>query len=126
MRQRESESHANSIDAFRRVPRQADPRARSSPLHARSWLGSCEARRSCTGDVAMDYTASGATGFVLYCGPASRNYTTRIDVGNAETYAIGTLPVGATSFCAVTAYDSGKVESDYSNELTVLFRPPLP
>jgi len=29
-----------------------------------------------------DYTASGAAGFVLYCGTSSGNYTTRIDVGN--------------------------------------------
>jgi len=67
-----------------------------------------------------DYTASGAAGFVLYCGSSSRSYSTRVDVGNTDTYSIGTLPAGATSFCAVTAYDSSKVESGYSNELSVL------
>jgi hypothetical protein len=66
-----------------------------------------------------DYTASGAAGFVLYCGPASRNYRTRIDVGNAETYTMRNLPEGSTSYCAVTAYDPSKVESAYSNELRV-------
>lgn len=65
-----------------------------------------------------DYTASGAAGFVLYCGPASRSYSTRIDVGNTETYTITSLPEGATSFCAVTAYDTAKVESARSNELS--------
>ena len=33
---------------------------------------------------------------------------------------------GATSFCAVTAYDSAKVESDYSNELSVTVPPAAP
>jgi hypothetical protein len=66
-----------------------------------------------------DYSASGAAGFVLYCGPASRTYRTRIDIGNTETYTIGSLPEGTTSFCAVTAYDPGKAESTYSNELRV-------
>ena len=66
-----------------------------------------------------DYTASGAAGFMLYCGSSSRSYSTRVDVGNTDTYTISTLPVGATSFCAVTAYDPAKVESDYSNELSV-------
>lgn len=66
-----------------------------------------------------DYTASGAAGFVLYCGPASRNYRTRIDVGNADTYTLRNLPDGSTSYCAVTAYDPGKLESPYSNELKV-------
>jgi hypothetical protein len=66
-----------------------------------------------------DYTASGAAGFVLYCGPASRNYRTRIDVGNADSYTIHDVPEGSTSYCAVTAYDPAKVESGYSNELRV-------
>lgn len=66
-----------------------------------------------------DYAASGAAGFMLYCGPSSRNYPTRVDAGNTDTYAIGTLPQGATSFCAVTAYDSAKVESGYSSEVSV-------
>ena len=78
----------------------------------------CEAQAAQT-TLRWDYSASGAAGFVLYCGASSRSYSTRVDVGNTDTYIIGTLPVGATSFCAVTAYDSGKVESDYSNELSV-------
>jgi PKD repeat protein len=67
-----------------------------------------------------DYTASGAAGFVFYCGPTSGNYLTRIDVGNTETYTITTLKEGATTFCAVTAYDPAKVESTFSNEVSVL------
>ena len=63
-----------------------------------------------------DYSASGAAGFVLYCGLSSRNYPTRIDVGNTDTYTISSLKEGSTSYCAVTAYDPAKVESGYSNE----------
>src|SRR5512138_2009533 len=63
-----------------------------------------------------DYTASGAAGFMLYCGPSSKNYSTRLNVGNTDTYTIGTLTEGMTSFCAVTAYDAANVESLPSNE----------
>jgi PKD repeat protein len=73
-----------------------------------------------------DYTASGAAGFTLYCGASSHVYSTRVDVGNVDTYTIGTLPEGMTSFCAVTAYDSAKSESTFSNEVGVLvpYAPP--
>ena len=67
-----------------------------------------------------DYSASGAAGFVLYCGPSSLNYTTRVDVGNTETYVLTGLAEGATYHCAVTAYDPAKVESPYSNEISVV------
>ena len=43
-----------------------------------------------------DYAASGAAGFALYCGTASRSYPTRIDVGNTTTYTITTLVAGTT------------------------------
>jgi PKD repeat protein len=65
-----------------------------------------------------DYDTSGAAGFVLYCGLTSRSYATRIDVGNTVTYTLN-LADGATHFCSVTAYDPGKVESPYSNEVSV-------
>jgi len=75
-----------------------------------------------------DYDASGAAGFVLYCGLSSRSYATRIDVGNTDTYAVN-LAAGATHFCSVTAYDPGKVESAYSNEISIAIAstpPPAP
>jgi len=72
-----------------------------------------------------DYTVSGAAGFVLYCGPLSGSYRVRIDVGNTDTYTIANLAANTTSFCSVTAYDSSKSESGYSNEITVHI-PPTP
>ena len=73
-----------------------------------------------------DYSASGAAGFVLYCGPSSGSYNTRVDVGNTETYTIGILPPGAVSFCVVTAYAPGQGESVYSNEVSVSVPPAAP
>jgi PKD repeat protein len=66
-----------------------------------------------------DYTATGASGFMLHCGSASRSYTTRTDVGNTDTYTVTALAAGSTTYCAVTAYDSRKAESGYSNEIRV-------
>ena len=41
--------------------------------------------------------ASGAAGFVLYCGASSASFTTRIDVGNTTSYTIPGLLAGATA-----------------------------
>jgi PKD repeat protein len=66
-----------------------------------------------------DYTASGASGFVVYCGSASGNYSSRIDVGNTDTYVLSGLAGGSTAYCSVTAYDAARKESGYSNEVSV-------
>jgi hypothetical protein len=66
-----------------------------------------------------DYGASGAAGFMLYCGNSSKNYSLRVDVGNTDAFAISTLQEGAIYFCAVTAYDPAKAESTYSNEVAL-------
>ncbi len=66
-----------------------------------------------------DYTASGASGFMLHCGAASRSYSSRVDAGNTDTYTLANLAPGSTTYCAVTAYDAAKTESAYSNEVTV-------
>jgi PKD repeat protein len=66
-----------------------------------------------------DYSASGASGFILYCGSVSGQYARRTDVGNTDTYALSGLAPGSTTYCAVTAYDASKKESGYSNEVRV-------
>jgi hypothetical protein len=65
-----------------------------------------------------DYSASGAAGFALYCGLASRSYTTRIDAGNTDAITL-TLPPDAIRFCSVTAYDPAGEESMFSDELAI-------
>lgn len=68
---------------------------------------------------AWDYSASGAAGFAVYCGGASGAYTSRYDAGNALAYTVTNAAEGSRLFCAVTAYDSSKVETSYSAELSV-------
>jgi hypothetical protein len=67
-----------------------------------------------------DYDASGAAGFVLHCGLSSGSYVVHLDVGNTDTYTLNGLLENRTYYCAVTAYDPGKVESDYSNQISYI------
>ncbi len=59
---------------------------------------------------------SGATGYALYYGTASRSYSARLDAGTATQATISGLTVGATYYFAVTTYTSTGTESDYSTE----------
>lgn len=59
-------------------------------------------------------------GYKIYYGTSSKNYTIMIDVGNVTTYAINNLSSG-TYFFAVTAYNTQKIESNYSNEVSGTF-----
>ncbi len=63
--------------------------------------------------------SSGATGYKLYYGTATKNYTTTIDVKNVLTYTIPNLPDGSTYYFAATAYDASS-ESDYSTEVSYM------
>src|SRR5882672_7883004 len=55
-------------------------------------------------------------GYMLYYGEVSRNYTGKVDVGNQTTYVLTGLLEGKGYFYAVTAYDSTRTESGFSNE----------
>ena len=57
------------------------------------------------------------SGYKVYYGTSSRNYTGQVDVGNATTRTISNLIDGATYYFAVTVYDASRVESGYSNEV---------
>jgi hypothetical protein len=57
-------------------------------------------------------------GYKIYWGTASRTYTNNVDVGNVTTYTIKGLPDGVVYFAA-TAYDKQKLESPYSNEVSI-------
>ena len=56
---------------------------------------------------------SGIAGYHLYEGAASRNYTNVIDVGESTTATASNLVSGTTYYFAVTAYDTGGLESDF-------------
>jgi len=67
--------------------------------------------------------ASDLAGYKLHYGTISHTYTQTIDVGNVTTTAVSGLQAGVTYFFAVTAYDSGGLESVFSNE--VAYQVPL-
>src|SRR5205085_7771374 len=63
-------------------------------------------------------TESDLAGYKVYIGTASGVYTTTIDVGNVTTYTVTGLAPGATYYFVVTAYDTGGLESGFSNEVS--------
>ena len=58
------------------------------------------------------------TGYKLYYGPISGNYTQSIDVGNVTTYIVSNLASGNTYYFAATGHDATGNESGYSNEVS--------
>jgi hypothetical protein len=72
-------------------------------------------------DVTLTWDASTGTGlggYKLYRGLASKSYTVTADVGNVTTFAVTGLTAG-TYYFAVTAYDTARSETGFSNEVTV-------
>lgn len=57
-------------------------------------------------------------GYKLYQGSQTMLYTNVLDVGNSTMGVISGLLQGATYFFAVTAYDSNKLESAFSGEVS--------
>jgi PKD repeat protein len=74
-----------------------------------------------------DAGASGAVGYTVYSGEATRNYSNRNDVGTATTIKVDGLVEGMKYYFAVTAYDPARLESNYSNEIsaTIPYAPPV-
>ncbi len=62
-------------------------------------------------------TDAGLSGYKVYLGNASRSYQSSLDVGNKTNATVTNLQEGATYYFAVTAYDSSRNESSYSNEV---------
>jgi len=56
------------------------------------------------------------SGYIVYYGTASRNYTAAYDVGNITSYTIPHLLPG-TYYISAKAYNTSGVESDFSNEI---------
>ena len=59
-------------------------------------------------------------GYIVYYGTESGNYTHTIDVASATSAFIPDLIPGTSNFCAVTAYDAGRLESDFSDEVSFI------
>lgn len=60
--------------------------------------------------------ATGVTGYYIYYGTATGNYTNRIDVGLASNAIVNNLRVGVAYYFVTTAYTASGMESGYSNE----------
>lgn len=62
-------------------------------------------------------TESDLSGYRVYVGNATGNYTSCVDVGKATSYRIYNVTQGKTYYIALTAYDTSGNESGYSQEV---------
>src|SRR5215471_9428230 len=62
--------------------------------------------------------ASNIAGYRLYLGLSSGNYATSLDVGATTNATLANLTPGTTYFFAVTAYDTNRLESPFSGEIS--------
>lgn len=67
---------------------------------------------------------SSVTGYRVYYGAASGNYTNSITVGNVTTNTVPGLESGVTYFFAITGFTASGLESAPSNEIS--YEPGLP
>jgi len=71
-------------------------------------------------------TSVGATGYKIYSGLESSNYSWVVDVGNVLDYStLDIITFGYTYYFVATAYDDIE-ESDYSNEVSYRIMPKPP
>jgi hypothetical protein len=76
--------------------------------------------------VALGWVASPSTdvtGYRVYYGTASGNYTASISLGTVTAATVPGLAAGVTYFFAVTAFNASGLESDLSNQMS--FQPGL-
>lgn len=86
-------------------------------------VGAANAQSGAT--LAWDPSESGdVTGYRIYYGNASGDYTQSVDAGNATKFTISNLSAKAVYYFAVTAYNAAGLESDFSNE--VMYAPGRP
>jgi hypothetical protein len=63
-------------------------------------------------------TGQSISGYKIYYGTASRNYTTSVDAKNVTSFPVTGLQDGTTYYFAATVYNEAKAESGFSNEVT--------
>ena len=63
-------------------------------------------------------TGSNIAGYKMYYGMSSGNYSYNVDVGNNKNCSLSGLQEGKKYYFAATAYNTGKVESAHSNEIS--------
>jgi len=75
---------------------------------------------SVTAQVTLSWAANtdpGVAGYKFYYGNASRTYETPVDVGNVTRYTFTGIEKEKTYYFSLTAYDTNKNESEFSEEL---------
>lgn len=68
----------------------------------------------------------GVSGYRIYYGVASGNYTNSVTAGNVTTKTITGLAIGIPYYFAAVAYDASGVESDFSTEIAYMAPGGLP
>jgi fibronectin type III domain protein len=81
--------------------------------------GTTGATMSNTGTLTWDaVTAENLSGYKIYFGTASGEYTQSVSVGNDTSYTLDGLSNQTKYYMAVTAFDTSGSESAYSNEVS--------
>ncbi len=62
---------------------------------------------------------SDLAGYKIYYGDHSRRYSNAVDVGLVTSYALSDLEAGKNYYFALTAYDTARNESYFSNEVSI-------
>jgi hypothetical protein len=60
------------------------------------------------------------SGYNIYCGTSSRNYSYVLNVGNTTSISLNGFLEGTTYYLAIKAYDYSGVESGFSDEVSVV------
>jgi hypothetical protein len=81
--------------------------------------GFCAATFAGTAVLTWNANTDAVAGYNVYFGTTSHTYGTPVDVGNLTTYTVTSLNPG-TYYFAVKAYNSGRTESGFSNEVAKL------
>jgi Immunoglobulin I-set domain len=100
-----------------------------APGRLRFWIGACllaAALLLCAGRVSaqtvsasLSWNASaGAAGYYVYLGTNSGSYYAKLDVGTNTVANISGLVLGQTYYFVVTAYNSARIESPPSSEVS--------
>ncbi len=102
----------------------------STPIISAPSLGRLQNLKVTTGSGYVDLkwspgTDSGITGYNIYYGKTSGEYSRRRTLGLAEEYRLEGLNNGEVYYFALTAHDAQNNESDYSDEVAVIVNEPL-
>jgi Bacterial Ig-like domain (group 3)/Fibronectin type III domain len=76
--------------------------------------------------MAWDPVSDGVlSGYYVYYGQTSHGYTVKLDIGNRSSFTVTNLTNNQKYYFAITAYNSARVESPFSNEINVVTQPPI-